>query len=234
MTMQFGITTPFTCSYLPEQQERLLVLMSDTSPSLIEYSTLIGAGFRRSGVQVYRPHCSNCNACESIRLPVRHFIPSKSQKRILNRNQDLRVNISDKDKPEYYALYESYINQRHADGSMYPASKQQYQGFILSPWDNALFIEMYLEDELIGVAVTDNLQSSLSALYTFFKPDEDKRSLGTFAILQQIALTQSLNKPYLYLGYQIDSCQKMSYKQNFLPHERFLGDKWQLITKKAG
>jgi len=234
MDMKFGITTPFTCSYLPEQEERLLVFMSDTQPTIGEYDFLIGAGFRRSGTQVYRPHCSSCNACESIRLPVNTFTASKSQKRIMKRNQDLKIRISHSDQPEYYPLYESYINQRHADGSMYPATLEQYQGFVLSPWNNALFIEIYANDELIGVAVTDNLASSLSALYTFFKPGEQQRSLGTFAILQQIELAKSLNKPFLYLGYQIDTCQKMSYKQNFLPHERFFDDKWQLITKKAG
>jgi arginyl-tRNA--protein-N-Asp/Glu arginylyltransferase len=244
MGMKFGITTPFTCSYLPEQDERLLVFMSETQPTLNEYDFLIGAGFRRSGTQVYRPHCGSCNACESIRLPVDLFTASKSQKRIIKRNQDLTIRISHDNKPEYYPLYESYINQRHADGSMYPASLEQYQGFVLSPWNNALFIELYATDEhatdvheneeLIGVAVTDNLVSSLSALYTFFKPEEQHRSIGTFAILQQIELAKSLNKPFLYLGYQIDTCQKMSYKQNFLPHERFFDDKWQLITKKAG
>ena len=234
MDMKFGITAPFTCSYLPEQDERLLIFMSDSVPTITEYDFLIGAGFRRSGTQVYRPHCEACKACESIRLPVDIFTASKSQKRIMKRNQDLTIHISDNDKPEYYPLYESYVNQRHADGSMYPATKEQYQGFILSPWNNALFIEIYATNELIGVAVTDNLASSLSALYTFFKPEQQQRSLGNFAILQQIELAKSLNKPFLYLGYQIDTCQKMSYKQNFLPHERFFDDKWQLITKKAG
>jgi arginyl-tRNA--protein-N-Asp/Glu arginylyltransferase len=233
MDMKFGITTPFTCSYLPEEDEQLLVFMSDAEPTISEYDFLIGVGFRRSGTQVYRPHCGSCKACESIRLPVQTFSPSKSQKRTMKRNQDLTIRISHSDKPEYYPLYESYINQRHEDGSMYPATKEQYQGFILNPWNNALFIEIYANDELIGVAVTDNLASSLSALYTFFKPEQQQRSLGSFAILQQIELAKSLNKPFLYLGYQIDTCQKMSYKQNFLPHERFFDDKWQLITKKA-
>jgi arginine-tRNA-protein transferase len=218
--------------------------MSDTDPTIDEYDFLIGAGFRRSGTQVYRPHCVSCNACESIRLPVNTFTASKSQKRIMKRNQDLIIRISDGDKPDYYPLYESYINQRHSDGSMYPASIEQYQGFVLSPWNKALFIEIYVtnqhtadkhaKEELIGVAVTDNLATSLSALYTFFKPEELQRSLGTFAILQQIELAKSLNKQFLYLGYQIDNCQKMSYKRNFLPHERFFDDKWQLITKKTG
>ena len=200
MEMKFGITTAFTCSYLPEQDERLLVFMSDTQPTMLEYDYLISAGFRRSGTQIYRPHCSSCNACESIRLPVNTFTPSKSQKRIMKRNQDLTIHISHGDKPEYYPLYESYINQRHSDGSMYPATLEQYQGFVLSPWNNALFIELYASDELIGVAVTDNLVSSLSALYTFFKPEAQQRSLLNFSMLQQIELAQSLNKPFLYLG----------------------------------
>jgi arginyl-tRNA--protein-N-Asp/Glu arginylyltransferase len=244
MDMKFGITTTFACSYLPEQDEKLLIFMSDTQPTMLEYDYLISAGFRRSGTQVYRPHCGSCNACESIRLPVNTFTPSKSQKRVMKRNQDLTIRVSHHDKPEYYSLYESYINQRHADGSMYPATLEQYEGFVLSPWNSALFIEFYTTDqhttgehaneELVGVAVTDNLVSSLSALYTFFKPEEQHRSLGNFAILQQIKLAKSLNKAFLYLGYQIDACQKMSYKRNFLPHERFFNDKWQLITKKVG
>ena len=146
MDMKFGVTTAFTCSYLPEQDERLLVFMSDNDPTLHEYDLLIGAGFRRSGTQVYRPHCGSCNACESIRLPVNNFAASKSQKRIIKRNQDLTIRISNGDKPEYYPLYESYINQRHDDGSMYPATLEQYQGFILSPWNNALFIEIYANE----------------------------------------------------------------------------------------
>ncbi len=232
--MKFGVTMPSPCSYLPEQQEQLLIYVNDNKPSINDYDLLINAGFRRSGTQVYRPHCSACHACESIRIPVAKFRASKSQKRLLKRNQDLTVKVSKHNQDYYYPLYETYINQRHADGSMYPASQEQYNGFILNPWHKALFIEMYAQDELIAVAVTDLLPSSLSALYTFFKPSEEKRSLGSFAILQQIALAQSINKAYLYLGYQIDACQKMAYKQNFLPHERFLDDKWQLITKKAG
>jgi arginine-tRNA-protein transferase len=99
-------------------------------------------------------------------------------------------------------------------------------------WIAPLFIEFILADRLIAVAVTDQLNSALSAIYTFFAPDEQARSLGTFAVLQQIALAAQLDKTYLYLGYQIDSCQKMSYKRNFLPHERFFQQKWHLITKK--
>lgn len=229
--MKFGITQAFSCSYLPEQQEKLLVYAKDKQPGPY-YETLLGVGFRRSGEQIYRPHCDHCQACQSLRVPVSLFKPSKSQKRLLSRNNDIKVLVSEVNKPGYYSLYEQYINQRHEDGSMYPASEKQYASFLSCNWIAPLFIEFFLADRLIAVAVTDQLKDSLSALYTFFAPDQQARSLGTFAVLQQIAIAVQLNKTYLYLGYQIDDCQKMNYKRNFLPHERFFQHKWQLITKK--
>lgn len=230
--MKFGLTNPFSCSYLPDKQEQLLVLVEEPVYGNHHYDMLISAGFRRSGEQIYRPHCRNCQACHSVRLPVADFTPSRSQKRVLNKNKDIRVLISRDDKPEYYPLYEQYINQRHQDGSMYPASRQQYRGFIQSAWSEPLFVECYMQRELVAVAVTDVIQHGLSALYTFFKPELVERSIGTFSILQQIKQTQKMQLSYLYLGYQVDACAKMNYKTRFYPHERFFENKWHRVQKK--
>jgi arginine-tRNA-protein transferase len=229
--MKFGISQSFPCSYLSDQQETLLVYAEETDHS-VHYEMLMAAGFRRSGEQVYRPHCAKCHACQAIRIPVNDFIPSKSQKRILKRNRDIKMVLSEENKPHYYPLYAQYINTRHRDGSMYPATPEQYASFAHGDWLKSLYLEMHLDGELIGIAVTDSLENALSAVYTFFKPSLAERSLGTFGVLQQIAVAQRLTKDYLYLGYQIDNCQKMSYKRNFLPHERFIEQKWQLISKK--
>lgn len=226
--MKFGITQEFQCSYLPEHNERLLVYAENTA-NTESYEALIHAGFRRSGEQIYRPHCINCQACQSIRLPVEQFKPSRSQKRLLNKNKDLRVELSQTNKDSYYDIYEAYINLRHQDGSMYPATRAQYDGFLPSSWLEQYYMEFWLEDRLIGIAVTDTLKLSLSALYTFFLPEYENRSLGTWAILQQIELARGLNKPYLYLGYQIDDCRKMNYKSNFKPNERFINNRWYLF-----
>ncbi|GAA6183674.1 arginyltransferase [Aliiglaciecola sp. NS0011-25] len=234
MNMKFGLTQQFPCSYLAEQKEQLLVLVTDTDDELDnQYNYLLGQGFRRSGDQIYRPHCRQCNACQSIRIPANNFLPSKSQRRIINKNSDIQVFTSSKNKPEYYPIYAQYINQRHNDGSMFPASKNQYDGFIDCDWLDTLFIEFHLDDTLIGVAVTDVLSDGFSALYTFFKPEFTNRSIGTYAIIKQIEQAKLNNKTFLYLGYQIDACQKMSYKANFYPHQRFIDNKWQLITKKS-
>lgn len=85
----------------------------------------------------------------------------------------------------------------------------------------------------MAVAVTDEVNNALSALYTFYAPELQSRSIGTFSILQQIELAKKMNKSYLYLGYQIDQCAKMNYKQKFIPNERFFADKWHLLTKKC-
>ena len=231
--MKFGLTQRFNCSYLEDKEEQLLVFVDETQESNQHYDLLLGAGFRRSGEQIYRPHCPSCKACQSIRIPVKEFLPSRSQKRILKQNQDIQVKLSRHNKAEYYPLYERYINNRHQDGSMYPASPQQYNSFISCNWNEPLYIEFYHREELVGVAITDELEQGLSALYTFFEPDLSNRSIGTLAILQQINTAREMNKEFLYLGYQVDDCTKMNYKNRFFPHQRFFANKWHQYSKKT-
>jgi arginyl-tRNA--protein-N-Asp/Glu arginylyltransferase len=230
--MKFGLTQQFDCSYLSDKKERLLVYVDEQQADVSQYELLINSGFRRSGEQIYRPHCKTCHACQSLRIPVAQFTPSQSQKRVLSKNQDIEVVLSEKDKPIYYPLYEQYINARHRDGSMFPATYEQYYSFIGCEWANPVFLECYIDKELVAVAVTDNLNASFSALYTFFRPDMAKRSVGTLAILKQIEQAKLRNKQYLYLGYQVDACQKMNYKRNFYPHERLIDNKWHYFSKK--
>ena len=227
ISLKVGLTPPHDCQYLPNQQEQLLVLLDETLLTPTGYEPLLSAGFRRSGSDVYRPRCATCNACQSLRLAPSQFKASRSQKRIRRLNRDVKIHVAREDKPEYFQLYERYINQRHQDGTMYPASHEQYASFVLCEWLSPLFIECWLDDNLVAVAVTDELSQALSAIYTFYEPRLSHRSLGTFAILSQIQLGIELNKHWLYLGYQVDDCQKMNYKQHFRPHQRFIAGQWQ-------
>ena len=192
-------------------------------------------GFRRSGDQSYRPYCPSCNACHSIRVVVNKFTPSKSQKRCLKRNASFNIKTSDHLKDNYYPLYENYINTCHQDGSMFPANFKQFQSFLSSKLTKQLFIETWFEEnginKLVCVAVTDVLTSALSAVYTFYDPDFRSNGLGVFSILTQINFCKQQNLPYLYLGYQIDECKKMNYKNRYFPYERFKEQKWILVQK---
>jgi len=233
--MKFGITQSFNCSYLPDEQERLLVYAEENDFQAWQYSQLIQAGFRRSGEQIYRPHCPSCKACKSVRIPVADFTPSRSQKRILRKNKGFTVKFADKPASSYYPLYARYITQRHADGSMYPPSKEQFDNFVLCDWMKTHFLEAYDGEKLIAVAVTDvvdeNEQSNaLSALYTFFEPELEYASLGTWMILQQIEQAKHLGYQFVYLGYYVEGCQKMSYKHKFLPFEQFIDNQWQRVS----
>lgn len=234
--MKFGISTSFPCNYLPNKQERLLIYHDENgdkpaSPEI--YGNLMKAGFRRSGSQVYRPHCEVCQACQSLRLDTLSFQPSKSQKRIRGKNKDIAVKVHTEYQPEFYPLYSHYISKIHKDGGMYPPSEEQLRFFTQCDWMSPLFICLYDKDVLIAVAVTDELPDALSALYTFYDPDRADLSLGTFSILTQINVAKYLSKRFLYLGYYIEESNKMKYKNNFLPNQRFIDNEWQEFVKNS-
>lgn len=225
-----GLTQEFDCSYLPNRQEQLLVILDPSCYSTDKFESLLGLGFRRSGNQIYRPHCPICSACNSVRVLAQDFIPSKSQKRKLNKAKNqFEVKYSTQERPEYYPLYSKYITMRHQGGSMYPPEKEQFQSFLLCSWLKITFIELWHQDTLAAVAVTDCMNSSISAIYTFFDPDFEHYSLGSVMILEQLKFAKEQNKQYVYLGYQIDECDKMKYKTQFLPAQKQLNDEWVAI-----
>ena len=228
---QFGVTQNFQCNYLPEQQERLLVAVDERLHNNEKYSWLMANGFRRSNDQIYKPYCENCNACKSLRVVLEDFTPSKSQKRLLKKNQSFEVKISETATANYYPLYENYINTIHHDGSMFPATTTQFESFTKSTVTNQIFVETWDKDILISVAVTDVLTDALSAVYTFYHPDYKNRGLGVFSILNQINLSLKLGKKYVYLGYQIDECQKMNYKNKYFPYQELINNRWITTNK---
>ncbi len=230
LPVKLGLSQRFPCSYLPDKEEQLLVILDPVCYSPAGFETLLAHGFRRSGDQIYRPHCPSCKACKSVRVLSHEFTPSRSQKRkLLAVEKRFRVEYNDMERPEYFSLYSKYISARHSDGSMFPPDKKQYHSFLYCHWLPITFIELWEEERLIAVAVTDTMPQSLSAIYTFFDPDYEKYGLGSVMIMEQIRFARDNNKPYLYLGYQIDDCIKMRYKQQFTPAEKLSGELWQPI-----
>lgn len=224
-------TEPHECGYYDDRQARSLVL-DPASPWLAQiYPDAIDHGFRRSGSQVYRPHCENCNACTPTRLRVAGFRPDRSQRRCRARNADLRVAlVPARCTEESFALYSRYVNARHADGPMARSSIEEFERFLICTWCPTLFLELRLDEELVGIAVTDVLPQGLSAVYTFFDPDLAQRGLGTFAILSQIEAAAERELPFVYLGYWIDGHPKMDYKRRFAGLEILREGCWQALV----
>ena len=195
---QFFLTPKHPCSYLNRNNAQTLFFDPRQIITSETYQALTDQGFRRSGSHLYRPHCGACNACIPTRVPVAEFKPSRSQRRVVKRNQDITVRVEEATfSRRHYHLYERYISLRHADGDMFPASEDQFRSFLLSPWSDCVFVSLYEEERLLSVAVTDRQMYGLSAIYTFFEPNEDHRSLGVLSILKQIELCQSWGLPYL-------------------------------------
>lgn len=227
-------TDEHPCSYLPEQQARTAFIDPKAILDQQLYSQLCDFGYRRSGQFVYRPSCLNCNACQSLRVNVSDYRFNRRERRILNKNKDLDVVCKkDIDHDIFYDLYQRYIITRHSDGDMFPPDRDQYQQFLSSFLDNTLYYCFYQGPKLKAIAVTDALVQGLSAVYTFFDPHDDKRSLGHFAILWQIQQAQARNLDYLYLGYWVKDCKKMSYKTQFQNIEIYRDKKWQLLCNNT-
>jgi len=110
---------------------------------------------------------------------------------------------------------------------MQDSSPAEYADFLMADWCDTHFVEIRREQQLLAVAVTDQLEDGLSAVYTFFAPEEAARSLGTFAILTQIQLARQWDLPHLYLGYWVRDCRKMSYKADFRPLQLFSEGEWR-------
>lgn len=224
-------TQPHSCSYLPEERAQTLFIDPDFKIDRAHNSRLSEIGFRRSGAHIYRPNCESCQQCVSCRVLVAAFEPNRRFQRILKRNADVVVSrILDINDDAYYQLYRQYITLRHADGDMYPPSRDQYNSFLLKQCEGTHYYSMHVTDRLMGLMVVDHLENGLSAVYTFYDPQDERRSPGTFAILWQLAEAKRLGLTHLYLGYWIRDSRKMRYKIEFRPLELLVRQRWLLMT----
>lgn len=231
--LRLFLTLEHPCNYLPGRSARNLVADLQATDNLT-YSQLAQLGFRRSGAHVYRPHCTACRECLSLRIPVSKFQPTRSQQRLWNKNRDLSAStVKAQFKTEHYLLFKRYLKARHFAGGMDDTDPQNYLSFVTSNWSDTLLYEFRLDNRLLAVAVVDRLDDGLSAVYTFFDPDEPRRGLGNYAILWQIGEARRQGLSWVYLGYWIQGCRKMAYKTSFHPHEVFLAGRWEPGGRKG-
>jgi len=226
--LRFGLTAPAPCSYLDAQQEQLVFLLPEQPVSAALYQQLLELNFRRSGEQVYTPHCPACRACESVRVSHADFIASRSQRRLLNKAQRIgwQYKLNTAASTDYFPLFAAYISHKHADGSMYPPEQAQLDAMLNCSWLKVRYLEQYYQQQLVAVTIVDETTEAYSAVYTFFHPDVSALSPGILAILYLLQCARQDQKNWLYLGYQINACQKMAYKAAFLPQQRFIQGQW--------
>lgn len=231
-TLRVFHTGDHACGYWPDRTARDLVI-DPRDPRLLQaYPLALQWGFRRSGDIVYRPHCKGCHACVAVRIPVADFVPNRSQRRCLARNADVETRVLPAQRSEeQFALYRRYLVARHRDGGMDDHGVVEFEQFLIGAWAQGRFLEFRLHNtqQLLAVAVTDLAGNALSAVYTFYDPDQAARGLGTLAVLRQVAWAQREGLAHLYLGYWIADHKKMDYKRRFEPLEGYDGRGWRRL-----
>jgi leucyl-tRNA---protein transferase len=230
---QFYVTAPQPCPYLPGKVERKLFTALQGDGACHLNDVLSHQGFRRSQNVLYRPSCAGCSACLSARVVVADFDPSRSQRRVLRRNAGLeRVARSPWATEAQYHLFRRYLDARHATGGMADMDMSEFAAMIEESPVRSRVIEYYLPRngsvprQLVAVCLTDLLSDGLSMVYSFFEPGLGGVSLGSYIILDHIALAAESNLPYVYLGYWVPGSAKMDYKSRFRPLEIFSEGRW--------
>jgi len=231
----FYTTAPLPCPYLPGRTERKIVTELSGTEAEALHERLSRAGFRRSHNIAYAPVCPGCQACVPIRVVSEDFTPDRTQRRILRANQDLTVSeMPARATAEQFTLFQRYQKNRHADGDMAAMGYYDYRAMIEdTPISTGLLEFRDAQDRLLGACLTDWLADGLSAVYSFFDTDQDKRSLGTFAVLWLIGRARSLGLPYVYLGYWVPESRKMAYKARFRPSEILMSGAWHRLNDGA-
>jgi len=236
--LQFYVTTGYTCGYLPNRMAQSLIAAPQHLVDANVYSGLIQQGFRRSGKFSYRPHCENCQECVPVRVILEKFSPNRSQKRAFKQHQNLTTTILPVGfHEEHYALYASYQRARHSDDKTADQMEsesgsqendvEQYQSFLCQSNVESVLVEFREGDQLKMVSVIDIVHDGISAVYTFYDTSDSTTSYGTYNVLWQALWAQTLDLPYLYLGYWIKDSRKMAYKQNYKPLEKLIDGEWR-------
>jgi len=224
------LSAPHPCPYDKPETAATVLLDPKSSMNDALFNFLVKAGFRRSGEIIYRPHCRNCNACISVRIPAREYRPNRAQRRTYKRNSDLDTSMAPAvfDR-EHFDLYCRYQSWRHSGDLMDHAGPGRYREFMVESLVETAFIEHRLNGKLVIVSVCDLTDDGLSAVYTFFDPELKSRSLGTYAIMKQIDYINNMRLDWLYLGYWIDGCAKMAYKTGFRPMFGYIDKEWRIM-----
>lgn len=241
---QFYLTQPTPCPYLPGRHERKVFTKLTGSMTRQVHESLARVGFRRSQNIAYRPACDGCSACVSVRILVDAFEPSKTFRRTLAGNADLVAHGSDPiASEEHYHLLKRYLDHRHRGGGMAGMGILDFVAMVEDTPVDTQIVEYRLPPppdrprdtgQLVACALTDVMSDGLSMVYSFFDPDLERRSLGSFMVLHHIERARIAGLPYVYLGYLVDGCRKMSYKARYQPLEGHGPDGWQPLQPIAG
>jgi len=203
-----------TIMTLAQDDEHFLCLRA--SPARMD--RLWAEGWRHFGVIFVRYRTSEHRGRQYTVLPLRinlsRFRLSRSQKRVLKKNRDLRLLIGPSSiDPEKEALFEKH---RLRFDENVPTSLFNFMSPDPSsaPCPN---LELCVFDgkKLLGATFLDIGATATSAVYAIFDPAAAKRSLGILMMLHSIQFSRDRGCQYYYPGYAYREPFTYDYKKRF-------------------
>lgn len=156
-----------------------------------------------------------------LRIRLKDFTFSKSQRKCLRRNNDLLIQC----RPLKIAFEHVALFQQHSQrfGHNRP---QRIEGFFsqysdIMPCFGYEFDVFTPEKEHIASSFFHLGEKSMAGNYGLFSDEYASRSLGTFTMLLEILHAQQLGLEYYYPGFVYDISSEFDYKLNFNNLEYF-------------
>ncbi|MGC8765534.1 MAG: arginyltransferase [Brevinematia bacterium] len=222
----FSTDEEFLCPYFRDRNSKIKAFVYYEEFLSSVYSILLPEGFRRIKSIFYKNDCEGCSECKPLRVRVRDFKPDKSQRRIIKKNSDIRVEIKKSEiNLEKFLIYSDYVrvihNSKATNKELFDEMECIHYGY-----KDVIEMDYFLENKLIGVGLVDECENALSSVYFYYDPACRKRKIGIFSIIKEIELAKKLGKEFLYLGYYIKDISRMSYKGQFKPFDLMIEGKW--------
>lgn len=209
------------CSYLDNKEQTTHYKIIEEC-SAYYTQELVERGYRRFGNMYFRPMCTDCDECKSIKIDVQNYEFSKSERRVLKKGQNIQVYTQSPIlTQEHLKLFERYhLFMRNKKGWKYEKTtpNHYYNSFVSGHSDFGKEILYFDQEKLIGVDLVDILEDGISSVYFYYDPHYSHLSLGKLSLLNQIKIAKETNKKWIYLGYYVKECSSLNYKAEYKPY----------------
>jgi len=214
------------CSYLDNKKQTTHYKLID-SCSTHKCSELIERGYRRFGKMYFRPICSDCNECQSIKIDVENYTFSKSAKRVMKKASHIHSYIQHPslthEHLELFEKYHLYMHKKKDWDYNKTTAEHYYSSFVVGHEDFGYEVLYYDNEKLIAVDLIDVLEDGISSIYFYYDPSYSHLSLGKFSLYNQIKFATQMKKKWIYLGYYVEECPSLSYKAYYKPYKTLEG-----------
>lgn len=210
------------CSYLPDKRMRMNYKQVDVVSKTFA-TAVTQRGWRRYGKNFIYPVCFGCTECKSVRISVKGYKYSKSQRKSINRNEETVISVqSPRVTQEYLDLYNMYHRYKaKKDGwSHQDITRQEYfDNYVDGAHDFGKELLYHIDGKLVAVDLIDILDDGISSVYCYYDPNYPRLSLGKYTLLYEIKLAENLGLDWVYLGYWVENYKAFGYKEDFRPIE---------------